>query len=127
MFKERAFARHEVSIDGKILSPNLANCVNCAIKDVSDGGALIAIGEDAELSDRVYLWQAQTGTTLECEVRWRKPGLVGLKFADSDAPAVRALTRICKPNSRHVVPSHFSRRSITMRSPAAAARMITTG
>ena len=126
MFKERASARHDVTIEAKIMSPDLASCIPCAINDVSDGGARITIAEGLNLADRIYLWQAETGTTIECQVRWRKPGSAGLQFADPDAPAVRALTRICTPPSHRVMPMPLRspRISVTVPSPAAAARFM---
>jgi hypothetical protein len=126
MFQERASDRYEVVIEGKIMSPDLADCLGCVIRNVSDGGALVAIDEGVDVPDRIYLWQQETGTTIACEVRWRKPGHVGLKFADPHAPAVRALTRICTPASRQLrpLPVYAPRRSVTMPSPAASARYL---
>jgi hypothetical protein len=124
MFQERTFSRYEVAIQGKIMSPDLADCLGCVIKDVSDGGALVAIDNGAEVPDRIYLWQEQTGTIIECQVRWRKPRLAGLKFADANAPAVRALARICASAARPALPVRVPRRSMMMPSPAAAARYL---
>lgn len=124
MFQERTFSRYEVAIQGKIMSPDLAHSFGCVIKNVSEGGALVAIENGAEVPDRIYLWQEQTGTIIECQVRWRKPGLAGLKFADANAPAVRALTRICTSAARPALPVRVPRRSMMMPSPAAAARYL---
>jgi hypothetical protein len=124
MFQERASPRREVAIEGKLMSPDLATEIECVIKDVSEGGALVATGDGVNVPDRVYLWQAETRATIECQVRWRKPGLAGLKFSDPKAPAVRALTRICSPASQQILPlpRHAPRRSVMVPSPAAAAR-----
>jgi hypothetical protein len=126
MFQERASNRNEVAIEGKIMSPDLADCLGCVIKNVSGGGALVAIDEGVDIPDRIYLWQQPTGPTIAGEVRWRQPGHGGLKFADPHAPAVRALTRICTPVSRQVqpLPVYAPRRSVTMPSPSAAARYL---
>ncbi len=126
MFKERASARHEVAIDAKIMSPDLSSCIACVINDVSDGGARITIADGLNLADRIYLWQAETGTTIECQVRWRKADSAGVQFADPNAPAGRALTRICTPPSQRVMPMPLRspRVSITVPSPAAAARFM---
>ncbi len=126
MFQERATPRHEVLVEAKIMSPDLASCIACVINEVSDGGARITIAEEVKLAGSVYLWQAETGTTIECQVNWRKPGSVGLQFARPNAPAVRALTRICTPLSQRVLPMplRFPRVSITVPSPAAAARFM---
>jgi hypothetical protein len=124
MFQQRASERHGVVIAGKIMSPKLTDFLGCVIQDISDGGARVAVEEGMELPDRVYLWQEQTGTIIECEVRWRKPGVAGLKFADANAPAVRALTRICTPGAPQVLPLHKPRRSVMVPSPAASARYL---
>ena len=124
MLQERAYTRYEVAIEGQMMSPDLASCIDCVIRDVSEGGARVGIGEGVEVPDRVYLWQPQTGATIECQVRWRTPGLAGLKFAEPNAAAVRSLTRICTPASQQVLPLHAPRRSVVVPSPAAAARFL---
>jgi hypothetical protein len=97
MLQDRAHERLRVSIEGKILAPDLSSVVDCMIQDVSAGGALISVRAGTEVPDRFYLWQAQTGTKLECEVRWRRPGLVGLSFVAPETLKVRALIRACRP------------------------------
>jgi len=104
MLRERAYLRQRVSIDGKILSPDLVTCVDCVVKDVSPGGALVSIRGEATVPDRIYLWQSRTGTSLECEVRWRKLNLVGLKFVEAESLAVRALVKACSPPEHPVAP-----------------------
>ena len=104
IFQERAYIRHEVAIAGKILSPDLSSCVECVVQDVSEGGALVTLDAETGLPDRVYLWQAETGASIPCDVRWQKMKRAGLRFADPNAPAVRALTRICLPPSSRIEP-----------------------
>jgi hypothetical protein len=124
MFQQRASERHAVVITGKIVSPDLTEFLGCVIQDISDGGVRVAVEAGVDLPDRIYLWQEQTGTIIECEVRWRRPGMAGLKFADANAPAVRALTRICTPASQQALPLYPPRRSVMVPSPAAAARYL---
>jgi hypothetical protein len=129
MLQQPSSPRQQVAIDAKILSPDLAGCIDCVVKDVSDGGALVGLPEDQDLPDRVYLWQAEAGQTIACEVRWRKPQLAGLRFIDRDAPAVRALNRMALPAAQRVValPLSRPRKAITVPSPAAAARLMASG
>jgi hypothetical protein len=94
---ERAHVRQQVSVEAKVFAPDLSSCVDCMINDVSPGGALVSLRSDARVPDRIYLWQAQTGTNLECEVRWRKLNLIGLKFMAPESPQVRALIKACLP------------------------------
>ena len=83
MQDQRKHTRQKVHVDGKITSPDMTFCVDCVMKDVSEGGALVSTLDNAEgMPDRIYLWQSKTGTVFECEVRWRKFNLVGLKFID---------------------------------------------
>jgi hypothetical protein len=107
MHRERAFTRHLVSIGAKILSPDLATCVECVVKDISEGGALVALRGEASVPDRIYLWQARTGASFECEVRWRKLNLVGLKFIDADALELRALLSTCVAADRVAEPARL--------------------
>lgn len=97
MLRDRAHARKQVSIEAKVLSPDLSECVDCIVNDVSEGGALISLRSDARVPDRIYLWQARTQTSLECEVRWRRLNLVGLKFIAPESVEARALMKVCSP------------------------------
>ena len=86
-------------IDAKIAAPDMSSCVDCVMMDISEGGALVSAGRNAAaIPDRVYLWQSKTGTVFECEVRWRKLNLIGLKFIDCARGAkVRAVIDRCGP------------------------------
>ncbi len=103
MLRERAHTRQQVSIGAKVLAPDLTSCADCVIKDVSPGGALISVRGEAQVPDRIYLWQAQTETSLECEVRWRKLNLIGLQFVAPEDLQVRALLRACSPPAQPLV------------------------
>jgi PilZ domain len=81
-YVERASVRIPVSIAGKVLSPDLSFFANCVVKDISAGGAMAQVASSAAVPTKVYLWQSQTWTFFECEVRWRKPGQIGLHFID---------------------------------------------
>jgi hypothetical protein len=109
MLRERAHTRQQVSIEAKVLAPDLSKCVDCTISDVSPGGALIALRSDARVPDRIYLWQAETEASLECEVRWRKLNLVGLKFVAPESPEARVLIKACLPQAHAIVPPRLRR------------------
>ena len=90
----RAFVRQQVHIDAKIAAPDMSSCVDCVVVDISENGALVSASRNAAaIPDRVYLWQSKTGIVFECEVRWRKLNLVGLRFVDP-LPGVQK----CKPS-----------------------------
>lgn len=98
MYDNRAFTRHQVRIDGKLLSPDMSFCVDCTVNDISEGGAQVSVRASAEVPARVYLWQAETGAFFECDVRWRKLHLIGLHFIDiASRTQSRALIERCKP------------------------------
>jgi hypothetical protein len=94
----RVYTRHQVKIDGKIMSPDLSCFSDCVIKDISEGGAMVTTPTAVALPDRVYLYQERTKTVFECEVRWRKLNLIGLRFIDATARAKsRAIISDAKP------------------------------
>lgn len=96
MTDDRAFPRHDVRIAGRLLAPDLSCFVDCVIRNLSEDGALVSASNAAQLPDRIYLWQAQTGTLFECMVRWRKDKLFGLYFMNAGGRARRrALIEAC--------------------------------
>jgi hypothetical protein len=97
MDDRRAFRRHPVQIEGKLISPDMLHCVDVLIRDLSEEGALVSSSVPAGFPERGYLWQARTGTLFECAVQWRKNGrLFGLRFADASCRArLRALIASC--------------------------------
>jgi PilZ domain len=98
----RAFPRHQVRITGKIVSPDASFTADCLVKDISEGGALVSVPSNVTLPDRVYLWQAETGTLFECQVRWRKLNLAGLHFIDlaSRAKSRELIDRCVSPSRK---------------------------
>jgi hypothetical protein len=96
MQDKRASPRHKVSFTGKLLSADLSLCVNCVVEDLSVGGAQVRVPVRETVPDRIYLWQSKTGGFFECDVRWRKPGLMGLHFIDiASRQKSRALIERC--------------------------------
>ncbi|HXF53134.1 MAG TPA: PilZ domain-containing protein [Hyphomicrobiaceae bacterium] len=83
LVERRKFPRYELRLNGRILSPDMSYGVECAIRDMSETGALVSTEAPERLPSRVYLWQPQTGSLFECEVRWQKfDKLFGLRFID---------------------------------------------
>jgi hypothetical protein len=90
MTDRRAYPRHAVRIDGKLVSPDMNCSLDVVITDLSEDGALVRTFAPATFPDRGYLWQARTGTLFECQIRWRKNGkLFGLRFIDTSGRARR--------------------------------------
>lgn len=86
-YRERAHQRHVVAVEAKLLSPDMSRCIDCVIRDISEGGALVTVRGEAVVPARVYLWQATAEAMVECEVRWNKLNLIGLKFLEEGAQA----------------------------------------
>jgi hypothetical protein len=97
MEDKRAYPRHPVRIEGKLISPDMLCCVDVVIKELSEGGALVSSAVPATFPRNGYLWQAKTGTLFECEVRWRKSNrLFGLRFTDATSrDRLRGLIDAC--------------------------------
>lgn len=88
MQDRRTNSRMGVRIEGKLMSPDMAFCVDVVIRNLSETGAMISALSPANLVPaRVYLWQAQTKTLLECKVQWLKnERLIGLHFTENCSP-----------------------------------------
>jgi hypothetical protein len=82
MQDQRAFPRHRVEIPGKLISPHSPFSVDCRVANLSQDGALVTASLEAALPKRLYLWQAETGTLFQCEVRWQRQREIGLRFVD---------------------------------------------
>jgi len=78
----RAFSRHEVRKDGRLLFVDQPCFVECTIRDISEDGALLGMLVSVSLPTLVLLWEQRTGAIRECEVRWRKGRMVGVRFTD---------------------------------------------
>ena len=90
MNERRAVERYEVRIAGKLISPDMSDCVDVVIRDLSEDGALVTSTVPASLPERIYLWEARKGTIFECGVRWRRlDRFFGLHFTDSAGRARR--------------------------------------
>lgn len=100
MQDRRAHPRYDVRIEGKLMSPDMTLCVDVVIRNLSEDGAMIsALAPASMVPERVYLWQAQTRTLFECQVRWCKnERLLGLHFTeDCSRLSVQALLDAAAP------------------------------
>lgn len=85
--RERNHQRQAVCVEAKLLSPDMSRCIDCVIRDISEGGALVSVRSETAAPPRVYLWQPTAEAMVECEVRWNKFNLIGLKFLEKGAQA----------------------------------------
>ena len=88
--------RREVRKDGKIIFVDQPFFIECAIRNMSDGGALLTMLVNFPLPRDILLWEERTGTIYECDVRWRREHLVGVRFVDVCGQTMRrALLEKC--------------------------------
>lgn len=98
MQEKRAFPRHDVEIEGRLIFADGACVLECVIIDISEDGARVKTALDVQAPERVYLWQAKTATVFDCEVRWQEHKLVGLSFVDICGRQMRrTLIEACSP------------------------------
>jgi hypothetical protein len=89
MTDRRAFPRHRVHINGKIILMDGPCYVDCVIRNISEDGAHVTMQVPMQLPVSVYLWEAQTRMIFECSVQWRRQTMVGLRFTDRRGRAMR--------------------------------------
>ena len=89
MTDRRAFPRHRVHINGKIILMDGPCYVDCVIRDISEDGAHVTMQLPMQLPVSVYLWEAQTRMIYVCSVQWRRQTMVGLRFTDRGGRAMR--------------------------------------
>jgi len=98
MREKRAFPRHDVEIEGRLVFADGTCMLDCTIIDISEGGARIKTTLDVRAPARAYLWQAKTATVFDCEVRWQEHKLIGLHFVDICGRQMRrTLMEACSP------------------------------
>lgn len=102
--RERAYIRQLVRADAKIYAPDMSICIDCVVKDVSQGGALVSICGDASVPDRVYVRLPRAESMVECEVRWKKLNLIGLRYIDTDVRKIGAFVNGCSPKASPAAP-----------------------
>ena len=55
----------------------------CAVLDLSDGGACVIVASTTDLPDTFELTTDRDGLTRECKVVWRRGNRIGLSFRGS--------------------------------------------
>jgi hypothetical protein len=76
----RAALRQKVLKTGKIVLPGDLTVVDCTIRDVSDTGARLEVGDPAAIPARFRLVQLATNTMRDAIVMWRRDRLIGVAF-----------------------------------------------
>jgi PilZ domain len=85
----RKSARKRVILGGKVVYNEGTYCVDCRIRDISDGGARIVLPPDIVIPTRVVLIDTRNATAYEAQVVWIKAPEFGLKYLSTQS--MRAL------------------------------------
>ena len=85
MHSDRKYERKTLSYPGWIrFDENQPS--PCLIEDASDGGARLSVRDSDALPERFRLFLSPTAQSSRiCVVKWRKPGSVGVQFANVSA------------------------------------------
>ena len=91
------YERYPAHVDALMFAGDLRSHINCVIRNISEGGALLALDRPVQLPKRIYLALSKGAQVLECEVRWRNSNrLFGVRFSPNNSPeAQRALIDAC--------------------------------
>src|SRR5262250_1174474 len=96
--ESRKHRRVDLSYMARVLGPNADVICDCAIIDVSQGGARIAVLTAEMVPDEFLLaLSASSDVTRRCRVAWRKEDEIGVIFVKSvDATAAKRAARRAK-------------------------------
>ena len=95
--EHRTASRRRSYLHGKIISRDGAFATDCAVRNLSDFGANIRIGDEELFPVRFLLLCTTLKRAFDAEVVWRRGGTAGLKFH-----AVHDMTAPLSPNFRVV-------------------------
>lgn len=77
---QRNAERRKMLRAAKIIYNNAMCVINCEIRDISDTGCRVKVASSHGIPDLFTLHIIAGGIRHECEVAWRKPEQMGLKF-----------------------------------------------
>jgi hypothetical protein len=86
MIEARTNPRHLTLKTAKIVFDDMSSPIDCAILNISDGGACILVPRFAEIPNAFRLVVDPDGMTHACTVRWKSGNQVGLAFLDEQTP-----------------------------------------
>lgn len=81
MAEGRKSNRKRAILAGKIIYNDLSTSVDCLIRNISEEGAKIEIGETMILPARFQFLVPQHGRTYKARIAWRQDNEVGLEFS----------------------------------------------
>lgn len=78
--EKRESLRKQLKYPARVAWPDVQEPVHCALHDVSETGARIAVEDASLVPDNVVLLLSIWGTRRECHVAWRQGNTLGLEF-----------------------------------------------
>jgi PilZ domain len=78
--ESRRVPRPRSFLGGKIVFRDGSCSFACTVRDMTDGGARIALEPDQLVPMRFYLITSKREATFDAEVLWRRGALLGVKF-----------------------------------------------
>lgn len=84
--ERRKSPRHKILNVGEIVYPD-GHCVDCAILGISEGGAIIRLGDYTECPTDFTL-RAGSGRSYRCKFVWQNKHELGVEFLSADLPNV---------------------------------------
>jgi two-component system cell cycle response regulator len=98
--EQRTVRRRRVLLAGRLVYGDAHLTQDCAIRDLSEGGARIRLSSPVPLPAQVWLIEVRSATAFCCEVAWRRAPEFGLRFLErhdlttETAPELKPLKRI---------------------------------
>jgi PilZ domain len=83
----RVALRHRVLKSAKIISPNNWSVMDCKLRDVSDTGAQLIVGDQVSIPNEFMLLFPAEKMVRDAKVMWRKDQSVGVEFTSEKRAA----------------------------------------
>jgi hypothetical protein len=101
MTDKRTAPRKEISYEGLIVSLDGAVVEQCKLVNVSASGAKLKFAPSAPVPDLFVLLLSRNGKVRrQCQVAWRQPDSVGVRFVASESAASEAMSCISETLAR---------------------------
>lgn len=98
-FDRRVFGRRRTDISAQVRIGY--RVIQCVIKDISEGGALLEFSSVADLPARLWLSWPEHKTEILCEVRHTRRNTAGVQFSRSQTMALRPAVAPSEPLALH--------------------------
>ena len=84
--ERRRWQRSRAFLGGRIVFNHAHSSLDCVVKEISDGGALIKV-ENAVAVPESFQLILNDGRSFACEIIWRKINTLGVSFAKDATPS----------------------------------------